>query len=226
MPGSTPSLGRRTCTSLAPGRCPRMGSPATGLSASAAPRAGVTTALRSSLMAKSGWPPNTFQTRRAHSSPTGALSGARSLHKASAGQSARARADAARALPFRHDVEANPAGLRSRESMNKLIDRYAVVFVAVAATLWASDAYFRNQLVSPTRTPGLSAPQIVVAEDALVTLFLLPILIRNRHELRALGARGWLAVATIAAGAQALATILFTASFSIAAQHQVFAETV
>ncbi len=108
--------------------------------------------------------------------------------------------------------------------MNKLIDRYAVVFVALAATLWASDAYFRNQLVS-----HLSSPQIVVAEDALVTLFLLPVLIRSRHELRALGARGWTAVgiiaAIIAAGAQALATILFTASFSIAAQHQLFAET-
>src|SRR6266851_2600669 len=74
--------------------------------------------------------------------------------------------------------------------MNKLIDRYAVVFVAVAATLWASDAYFRS-----------------------------------RGELRKLGRRGWLAVAVIAAGAQALATILFTASFSIAAQHQLFAET-
>jgi len=104
--------------------------------------------------------------------------------------------------------------------MNTLIDRYAVVFVALAATLWASDAYFRNQLVS-----HLSSPQIVVAEDALVTLFLLPVLIRSRHELRALGARGWTAVGIIAAGAQALATILFTASFSIAAQHQLFAET-
>ncbi len=104
--------------------------------------------------------------------------------------------------------------------MSKLIDRYAVVFVALAATLWASDAYFRNQLVS-----HLSSPQIVVAEDALVTLFLLPLLIRSRHELRALGARGWTAVGIIAAGAQALATILFTASFSIAAQHQLFAET-
>ncbi len=104
--------------------------------------------------------------------------------------------------------------------MNRLIDRYAVVFVALAATLWASDAYFRNQLVT-----HLSASQIVVAEDALVTLFLLPALIRSRHELRKLGARGWTAVALIAAGAQALATILFTASFSIAAQHQLFAET-
>ncbi len=104
--------------------------------------------------------------------------------------------------------------------MNKLIDRYAVVFVAVAATLWASDAYFRNQLVQ-----HLSATQIVVAEDGLVTLFLLPVLIRSRGELKKLGRRGWLAVAIIAAGAQALATILFTASFSIAAQHQLFAET-
>jgi drug/metabolite transporter (DMT)-like permease len=104
--------------------------------------------------------------------------------------------------------------------MNRVIDRYAVVFVALAATLWASDAYFRNQLVT-----HLSPSQIVVAEDALVTLFLLPVLIRSRHELRALGARGWTAVGVIAAGAQALATILFTASFSIAAQHQLFAET-
>src|SRR5438132_2246963 len=104
--------------------------------------------------------------------------------------------------------------------MNRLIDRYAVVFVAIAATLWASDAYFRNQLVQ-----HLSPTQIVVAEDALVTLFLLPVLIRSRGELRKLGPRGWLAVGIIAAGAQALATILFTASFSIAAQHQLFAET-
>jgi drug/metabolite transporter, DME family len=100
------------------------------------------------------------------------------------------------------------------------IDRYSVILVAVAATLWASDAYFRNQLVQ-----HLSPAQIVVAEDALVMLFLLPVLLRNRHELRALGARGWLAVLIIAAGAQALATVLFTASFSIAAQHQLFAET-
>src|SRR6266568_3890516 len=114
--------------------------------------------------------------------------------------------------------ETNGRGVEGR-SMNRLIDRYAVVFVAIAATLWASDAYFRNQLVQ-----HLSATQIVVAEDALVTLFLLPVLFRSRHELRALNARGWIAVG-IAAGAQAFATILFTASFSIAAQHQLFAET-
>lgn len=100
------------------------------------------------------------------------------------------------------------------------VDRFSVLLVAVAATLWASDAYFRNQLVS-----HLTATQIVVAEDALVTLFLLPVLIRSSSELRHLGPRGWIAVGIIAAGAQSVATILFTASFQAAATYKVFAET-
>jgi drug/metabolite transporter (DMT)-like permease len=100
------------------------------------------------------------------------------------------------------------------------VDRFSVILVAVAATLWASDAYFRNQLVS-----HLTPTQIVVAEDALITLFLLPVLIRSSSELRNLGPRGWLAVGIIAAGAQSLATILFTASFQVAATYKVFAET-
>ena len=89
------------------------------------------------------------------------------------------------------------------------IDRFSVILVAVAATLWVSDAYFRNQLIK-----HLSSTQIVVAEDALIALFLLPVLIRSRHEVRGLGTRGWIAVGLIAVGAQSLATIMFTASFS------------
>jgi DME family drug/metabolite transporter len=100
--------------------------------------------------------------------------------------------------------------------MNRLIDRFSVVFVAVAATMWASDAYFRNQLVA-----HLTPTEIVVAEDALIALFLLPVLIASRSELKKLDRRGWLAVALIAAGAQATATILFTASFS----YHIYAET-
>lgn len=96
------------------------------------------------------------------------------------------------------------------------VDRYSVILIAVAATLWASDAYFRNQLID-----HLSPTQIVVAEDALITLFLLPALMRSIHELRNLGPRGWLAVGIIAVGAQSLATILFTASFS----YRIYAET-
>ena len=101
-----------------------------------------------------------------------------------------------------------------------IVDRFSVILVAVAATLWATDAYFRNQLVS-----HLSPTEIVVAEDALITVFLLPVLIRSSHELRRLGPRGWLAVGIIAAGAQSLATILFTASFQQAATYGLFAET-
>jgi drug/metabolite transporter (DMT)-like permease len=96
------------------------------------------------------------------------------------------------------------------------IDRYSVILVAVAATLWVSDAYFRNQLIK-----HLSPTQIVVAEDALIALFLLPVLFRSWHEVRILGIRGWIAVGLIAVGAQSLATILFTASFS----YQIYAET-
>jgi drug/metabolite transporter (DMT)-like permease len=96
------------------------------------------------------------------------------------------------------------------------IDRFSVLLVAVAATLWASDAYFRNQLIS-----HLQPTQIVVAEDALITLFLLPVLVRSRRDLRHLGRRAWIAVAIIAVGAQAFATILFTASFS----YRIYAET-
>ncbi|HYM66309.1 MAG TPA: EamA family transporter, partial [Patescibacteria group bacterium] len=96
------------------------------------------------------------------------------------------------------------------------VDRFSVLLVAVAATLWASDAYFRNQLIN-----HLQPTQIVVVEDALVTLFLIPFLIASRGELRRLGLRGWIAVGIIAAGAQSVATILFTASFS----YRIFAET-
>ncbi|MDQ2922906.1 MAG: DMT family transporter [Candidatus Dormibacteraeota bacterium] len=96
------------------------------------------------------------------------------------------------------------------------IDRFSVILVAVAATLWVSDAYFRNQLID-----HLSPTQIVVAEDALITLFLLPVLIRSWSEIRGLGTRGWIAVGLIAVGAQSLGTILFTASFS----YHIYAET-
>jgi drug/metabolite transporter (DMT)-like permease len=98
-------------------------------------------------------------------------------------------------------------------------DRFSVILVAVAATMWATDAYWRSQL------SHLTPAQIVVAEDALITLFLLPVLIRSFGELRKLGPQGWLAVGIIAVGAQSLATILFTASFQAALKHGVLAET-
>jgi len=90
-----------------------------------------------------------------------------------------------------------------------LVDRFSVVLVAVAATMWASDTYFRAQLVG-----HLKPAQIVVIEDALVSLFLLAFLLRGIPELRRLDRRGWIAIVLIAIGPQAVATILFTQSFS------------
>src|SRR2546423_12857577 len=66
-----------------------------------------------------------------------------------------------------------------------LVDRFSVVLIAVAAMLWASDTYFRARLVG-----HLKPAQIVVIEDALVSLFLLAFLIRGVPELRRLDRRG------------------------------------
>ncbi|TME80124.1 MAG: DMT family transporter [Chloroflexi bacterium] len=90
-----------------------------------------------------------------------------------------------------------------------LIDRFSVVLVAVAATMWGADTYFRAQLIG-----HLKPAQIVVIEDALVSLFLLAFLLRGIPELRRLDKRGWLAIGLIAVGPQAIATLLFTKSFS------------
>src|SRR3984893_10035684 len=90
-----------------------------------------------------------------------------------------------------------------------LVDRFSVVLIAVAATMWASDTYFRAQLIA-----HLKPAQIVVIEDALVSLFLLAFLLRGIPELRQLDRRGWVAIGLIAVGPQAVATILFTQSFS------------
>jgi drug/metabolite transporter (DMT)-like permease len=99
------------------------------------------------------------------------------------------------------------------------VDRFSVVLVAVAAMMWASDTYFRAQLIPPLGR--LTASQIVLVEDALITLFLLPFLYRGWNELRRLKRRGWIAAALIAIGPQAVATVLFTQSFS----YHHFAET-
>src|SRR5260370_20727349 len=81
----------------------------------------------------------------------------------------------------------------------------SVALVSVAAALWAFDAYFR-----PGLTKQLSSGQIVLVEDLLISLCLLPVLVVNAPALRRLSSRRWLALAAIAIGPQAVATVLFT----------------
>ena len=107
----------------------------------------------------------------------------------------------------------------TKPAPSSLVDRFSVVLVAVAATMWASDVYFRSHLVH------LTASEIVVVEDFLITVFLLVFLVRGWPEMKRMSWRGWLAMILIGVGPQAVATLLFTQSFKLAAQHQLFAET-
>ena len=87
----------------------------------------------------------------------------------------------------------------------QFVEAGSVVLVGIAAALWAFDAYFR-----PGLTTQLSPGQIVLVEDLLISLCLLPVLLLNIAELRRLSGRRWLALAAIAIGPQAVATVLFT----------------
>jgi DME family drug/metabolite transporter len=92
-----------------------------------------------------------------------------------------------------------------------LIDRYSALFITLAAALWAVDAFFR-----PALTKQLSASEIVLVEDLLISICFIPVMRRVARELRAASWRTWLALAVIAAGPQAFATVLFTRSVGYA----------
>jgi drug/metabolite transporter (DMT)-like permease len=92
-----------------------------------------------------------------------------------------------------------------------LIERMGALGVAIAAGLWAADAYFR-----PDLTKQLSASQIVFVESLLIALCFLPVIGRVRREVRTLHVRQWLALGIIALGAQAFATVLFTQALGYA----------
>ena len=96
-----------------------------------------------------------------------------------------------------------------------VIDRLAVLLVALAAMLWGTDTVFRSPLL--THLPGdpvLQATQIVSMEHIVLTIVCLPLIWLGWREIRALSWPQWRAVILIGVGASALATILFTISFS------------
>jgi drug/metabolite transporter (DMT)-like permease len=110
-------------------------------------------------------------------------------------------------LPARRGLRDLIVGSR----VGALIGRMGALAVAIAAAMWATDAYFR-----PALTRQLSASQIVFAESLLIALCFLPVIGRVRRELRSLSVRQWLAMGIIALGAQAFATVLFTQALSYA----------
>jgi drug/metabolite transporter (DMT)-like permease len=101
------------------------------------------------------------------------------------------------------------------------LDRVSLVLVAIGAMLWASDVFFRTGLVRH----GLSSSEIVFAEDALITLAFVPFSVRIWGSLRGHSSRTSLALLVIGVGPQALATVLFTQSITIALQSGAVSET-
>src|SRR5258708_32319534 len=102
-----------------------------------------------------------------------------------------------------------PMGMQQTRS--RRVSTASTVLVAVAAAMWATDAYWR-----PGLTKQLSAGQIVLVEDLLISICLVPILLMNIGPLRRLTGRRWLALIAIGVGPQAVATVLFTKAIGYA----------
>ena len=85
-----------------------------------------------------------------------------------------------------------------------------IVLVALAASLWGSDAILRRFLA----VGEISASVIVMLEHVLLTVVFLPALVKVRPVLSRLGAKDWVSLILIGGGASILATTLFTQAFS------------
>ena len=85
---------------------------------------------------------------------------------------------------------------------------WGTYLVLLAAMLWATDAPFRVYL-----TEGLSSNFIVLGEHFIDVLIVLPILVLGWRQLKGLSWREWGAVAIIAIGGSALASVAFTEAF-------------
>jgi drug/metabolite transporter (DMT)-like permease len=83
--------------------------------------------------------------------------------------------------------------------------------VAFAAMLWGTDGIWRSELIA-----AMPSHAIVLWEHILLTLATGWILWRDRAALARLDGGDWTAALVIAAGASALATVLFTAAFQFA----------
>lgn len=95
------------------------------------------------------------------------------------------------------------------ETLERRITSWGPVLIFIAAMLWATDAPFRYHL---TRT--LDSGFIVLAEHAVNVLLILPFIVSGWREIKSLNWKQWLAILVIGIGASAVASILFTKTFS------------
>jgi drug/metabolite transporter (DMT)-like permease len=98
--------------------------------------------------------------------------------------------------------------------VSRVADRFAVVFVALGAMLWGTDALFRAPLLRHLSSDRLiQSTQLVFAEHVILVVCSIPLLWLARHQIRRLTGRQWAAIIAIGVGASGLATVLFTLSF-------------
>jgi len=98
--------------------------------------------------------------------------------------------------------------------VSRFADRFAVVFVALGAMLWGTDALFRAPLLRHLSSDRLiQSTQLVFAEHVILVVCSIPLLWLARHQIRRLTGRQWAAIVAIGVGASGLATVLFTLSF-------------
>lgn len=85
-----------------------------------------------------------------------------------------------------------------------------IVLVALAASMWGSDAILRRFLA----VGEISASVIVMLEHVLLTIVFLPALLKVRPVISRLDAKDWASLVLIGGGASILATTLFTQAFA------------
>src|SRR3954463_8166421 len=90
----------------------------------------------------------------------------------------------------------------------RLLTIPGIVLIALAATLWGTDALFRRPLAQST-----SPTTIVFGEHVILVALTLPFLIPALRGLIGAGWRYTAAGIAVGAGASAVATILFTQAF-------------
>ena len=77
--------------------------------------------------------------------------------------------------------------------------------MAAGAALWGTDTVLRQPLAQQ-----IGPVHIVLYEHLILSLIVLPLLYRHRRAIAGINAGGWAAILTIAWGASALATVMFT----------------
>ncbi len=99
--------------------------------------------------------------------------------------------------------------METRNAFRERLERIGPLLIFIAAMLWATDAPFRFHL-----THTLDPSFIVLAEHAVNVLLILPFIFAGWKEIKLLNWKQWLSILTIGIGASAVASILFTKTFS------------